>query len=346
MSIINLLDFDHASMRAYFSQIGEKPFRADQVMQWIHQHGHQDFEHMTNFSKSLRRYLNEHVSIGLPKIVCEKKSQDQTIKWLLELSDHQFIEMVFIPEADRGTLCVSSQVGCPLNCSFCATGQIGFKRNLSVSEMIGQVWLAVRCLSKDQKKHDHQITNIVMMGMGEPLLNLDNVVKAMAIMMDDLAYGLSKYRVTLSTAGVTPAIEQLSSLTEASLAVSLHAPNNTLRDQIMPINKTYPLEGLLTACQQFFDRDSKRKVSFEYILLDGINDQKEHAYQLVKILQNIPSKVNLIPYNTVPGIHYRCSKVETIEIFQNILLGAGIRTIVRKKRGSDIEAACGQLAGK
>ncbi|MGD9152064.1 MAG: 23S rRNA (adenine(2503)-C(2))-methyltransferase RlmN [Gammaproteobacteria bacterium] len=333
----NLLNFDRTKMREYFAALGEKPFRADQIIKWIHKHGLQNFDQMTNLSKKLRAYLNEHATILPPKIIKQQTSTDGTVKWLLELEDKNHIEMVFIPEKTRGTLCISSQVGCPLKCTFCFTGKLGFKRNLTTAEIIGQVWLAAR---------EFNLTNVVLMGMGEPLLNFDNVITATNLIMDDLAYGLSKYRVTLSTAGIAPAIEKLSKTSDIALAVSLHAPNDKLRDQLVPINKKYPLKELIRVCKNYFPTQSRRKISFEYILIKNINDSPEHAKQLVKLLQGVPAKVNLIPCNSKPGSDYQCSAIEDCEIFRNILIKAGIQTIIRKTRGSDIDAACGQLAGK
>jgi 23S rRNA (adenine2503-C2)-methyltransferase len=342
---VNLLDFDRKTMHDFFADLGEKTFRADQVMQWIHQYGMQDFTQMSNLSKKLRTYLTEHTIISPPKITREQIAIDKTRKWLLELQDGNLIETVFIPEENRGTLCVSSQVGCILGCEFCFTGHFGFKRNLTVAEIIGQVWLAVRKLSQQQGRHDHKITNVVLMGMGEPLLNFDNVVQALNIMMDDLAYGLSKYRVTLSTAGIVPAIEKLARISNVSLAISLHAPNDELRNQLVPINKKYPLKDLMHACKNYFKNEPRRKISFEYILIKNLNDSSEHARQLVKLLQGIPAKVNLIPCNQVPNSNYQCSSSTAIENFRTILMQAGINTVTRKTRGADINAACGQLAG-
>ena len=333
----NLLNFDRAQMREYFAALGEKPFRADQILKWIHKHGLLSFDQMTNLSKKLRAYLNEHAIILPPKIIKKQISKDKTVKWLLELKDKNHIEMVFIPEKARGTLCISSQVGCPLKCKFCFTGKLGFKRNLTTAEIIGQVWLAAK---------EFKLTNVVLMGMGEPLLNFDNVIIATNLIMDDLTYGLSKYRVTLSTAGIVPEIEKLSKVSDIALAVSLHAPNDKLRDQLVPINKKYPLKKLMHSCKNYFPQKSRRKISFEYILIKNINDKPEHAKQLVKLLQGVPAKVNLIPCNTKPDSDYQCSTIEACEIFRDILIKAGTHTIIRKTRGDDIDAACGQLAGK
>ncbi len=342
----NLLNFNYAQMRDFFKELGEKPYRAQQLMQWIHQAGFHDFAQMSNLGKLLRERLTQIADIRLPEIVTCQQSQDGTYKWLLKLDCGNCIEMVFIPEANRGTLCVSSQVGCALNCSFCSTGKQGFNRNLSTAEIIGQVWVAVRTLSKQQGAHDKQITNVVMMGMGEPLLNYDNVVAAMDIMMDDFAYGLSKRRVTLSTSGVLPELERLKTQSPVSLAVSLHAPNDELRNILVPINKKYPLAELMAVCKHYFKDEPKRKVTFEYVMLKGINDQPEHAAQLIKLLAKVPAKVNLIPFNPFPLTEYQRSSTETINAFRSALVAKGINTITRKTRGDDIDAACGQLAGE
>jgi 23S rRNA (adenine2503-C2)-methyltransferase len=348
MTKINLLDFDRLASKNFFAELGEKTFHGEQVFKWLHHYGVTDFNAMTNLSLSLRARLEEIVEVRALTINSEKVSADGTIKWLLYLEDGNCIETVFIPEEGRGTLCVSSQVGCALNCSFCSTGQQGFNRNLTVGEIIGQVWLAVRRLSKQNGRHDRQITNVVMMGMGEPLLNFENVVTAMNIMMDDLAYGLSKYRVTLSTAGVVPALRKLAEVSDVSLAVSLHAPTDDLRNQLVPINKKYPLHNLIAACREYFQHrgDHKRQIIMEYVMLDKVNDSPLHARQLIKLLQGVPVKVNLIPFNPFPKNQYRRSNKEVIDNFRTILLEAGINTITRKTRGDDIDAACGQLVGK
>ncbi len=345
VALKNLLDFDREGMRQFFYELGEKPYRAQQVLKWIHQLGIQDIDLMDNLSKSLRTHLKSIAEISLPKIVSEQLSEDGTQKWLLRLSDGNCIETVFIPEVSRGTLCVSSQVGCALNCSFCSTAQQGFSRNLTVAEIISQVWIAVRYLAGASLRHDHTVSNIVMMGMGEPLLNFENVVKAMDLMMDDFAYGFSKRRVTLSTSGVVPILQRLSEVSEVALAVSLHAPNDELRNRLVPINRKYPLRELLAVCRNYFKEDKRRRITMEYVMLAGINDTPEHARQLIKILQGIPVKVNLIPFNPFPNTLYRRSAPETIERFKDILLRAGLNTITRKTRGDDIDAACGQLVG-
>lgn len=344
--LINLLDFDRKSLTDFFTELGESPYRATQILQWLHQYGVNNIAEMSNLSKVLRQKLATLCEIKLPEIAHEQRSNDGTHKWLLRLADGNCIETVFIPEDDRGTLCVSSQVGCALNCSFCSTAQQGFNRNLTVAEIIGQVWLAVRKLAADGKKHDHTVSNVVMMGMGEPLLNFDNVVKAMDLMMDDFAYGLSKRRVTLSTSGVVPAMKQLAAVSDVALAVSLHAPNDELRDILVPINKKYPLEDLLATCKTYYQDDSRRRITMEYVMLDGVNDKTEHAKQLIKILQGIPVKINLIPFNPFPNTRYKRSSKPVIDKFRDILTRAGFTTITRKTRGDDIDAACGQLVGQ
>lgn len=345
-SKVNLLNFNYQQMRDFFTELGEKPFRAQQVLQWIHQAGFNDFVQMTNLGKALREKLSQVAEIRLPEIISCQKSSDGTHKWLLKLDCGNSIETVFIPEATRGTLCVSSQVGCGLNCSFCSTAKQGFNRNLSTAEIIGQVWLAVRELSTSQGHHDKKVTNVVMMGMGEPLLNFDHVVTAMDLMMDDFSYGLSKRRVTLSTSGVLPDLIRLREVSPVSLAVSLHAPTDELRNILVPINKKYPLAKLMDVCRTYFKDEPKRKVTFEYVMLKGVNDQPEHANQLIKLLHNVPAKVNLIPFNPFPMTQYERSSKETIDAFRDRLIAKGINTITRKTRGDDIDAACGQLAGK
>jgi 23S rRNA (adenine2503-C2)-methyltransferase len=343
---VNLLNYNYQQMRELLSSWGEQPYRAQQLIQWIHQAGLVDFAQMTNLGKALKAKLSQLSHVQVPEIVACQKSNDGTHKWLLKLECGNCIETVFIPEANRGTLCVSSQVGCALNCSFCSTAKQGFNRNLTTAEIIGQVWLAVRELSASQGVHDKRVTNVVMMGMGEPLLNFDNVVSAMNIMMDDFAYGLSKRRVTLSTSGVLPDLERLREASPVALAVSLHAPNDELRNELVPINKKYPLAQLMALCKSYFKDEPRRKVTFEYVMLKGVNDQPEHANQLIKLLKNIPSKVNLIPFNPFPMTHYERSPQEAIDAFRDKLIANGINTITRKTRGDDIDAACGQLAGE
>ena len=343
---VNLLGLDRTAMREYFHRIDEKPYRAQQVLQWIHHYGVDNFQAMTNLSKALRDKLTAIATITLPEVAYENTAADGTHKWLLRMQDGNCIETVFIPEDNRGTLCVSSQIGCTLNCDFCSTGKQGFNRNLTTAEIISQVWLAVRKLSQKQDAHDHTITNVVMMGMGEPLLNFDAVIPAIQIMLDDFAYGLSKRRVTVSTAGVVPAIYRLREVFDIALAVSLHAPNDELRNKLVPLNKKYPLKELMTACKDYFREDNRRHITMEYVMLDGVNDAPEHARQLLKILNGVRAKVNLIPFNPFPLTSYQRSKPTTIRQFQDILLNAGMITTVRKTRGDDIDAACGQLVGQ
>jgi len=344
--MINLLDLDLNGLQAFFASIGEKPFRATQVMKWIHQQGIVDFDAMTNLSKALRLRLKEVACITIPKVETMQTSQDGTRKWLIKLDNGNSIETVFIPEDDRGTLCISSQVGCALDCSFCATAQQGFNRNLTVAEIIGQLWLAEHTLRSEMEKDERVISNVVMMGMGEPLTNFNNVVQSMNLMMNDFCYGLSRRRVTLSTAGIVPALLRLKEQSPVSLAVSLHAANDSLRDQLVPINKKYPLNQLIAACREYVENDNRRHITFEYVMLKDINDNPSHARDLVKLLKGISAKINLIPFNPFPQSHYQRSTPETIEIFRDILIKAGLVTITRKTRGDDIDAACGQLAGK
>lgn len=343
---INLLNYSRSDLIQLMADFGEKPFRAQQLIKWIHQMGMLDFEGMTNLSKAFRHKLQEHTEIKLPEIIWDRASEDGTHKWLLRLFDGNCIEMVFIPEKNRGTLCVSSQVGCGLNCSFCSTAKQGFNRNLTVAEIIGQVWIACRRLSKDGTTKDKVVTNVVLMGMGEPLLNFDNVVNAMDLMMDDLAYNLSKYRVTLSTSGLIPQMAQLKARSNVSLAVSLHAPNDELRNELVPINKKYPLEQLMKTCKNYYDQEPRRVVTFEYVMLAGVNDSELHAKQLVKLLHNVPCKMNLIPFNPFPNSGYETSSIDKILRFQKIIAATGINTTIRKTRGDDIDAACGQLVGQ
>ncbi len=338
---INLLDFDRKGLADFFVKMGEKPFRATQLLKWIYQEDVTDFEQMTNLSKSLRNYLKEHCTITAPEILIEQIASDGTIKWVVEMGLGNRIESVFIPEDKRGTLCVSSQIGCALACTFCSTARQGFNRNLSVAEIIGQLYIAQKRLG-DSKK----ITNVVMMGMGEPLLNFDNVVAAMNLMMDDFTYGLSKRRVTVSTSGIVPAINRLNEACDVSMAVSLHAANDALRNELVPINQKYPLKDLMAACREYANKGPRKHITFEYVMLDGINDSIQDAKALLKLLKNVPAKINLIPFNPFPDSHYLCSSRQTISRFKDILHKAGIVTTIRKTRGNDIDAACGQLVGK
>jgi 23S rRNA (adenine2503-C2)-methyltransferase len=345
-SVVNLLGADRETLEQFFQDLGEKKFRATQVMKWIHQLGVTDFQEMNNLSKSLRNQLDDLARVKQLEVAQDHLSADGTRKWLLRLDDGNHIETVFIPEDDRGTLCVSSQVGCALDCSFCATGRQGFNRNLSTAEIISQVWLATQLLD-EEKKPGRKITNVVMMGMGEPLLNFDNVVSAVRIMMDDFAYGLSKRRVTVSTAGVVPAIDRLGDVLDMRLAVSLHASNDALRDELVPLNRKYPLSELMAACRRFIDKQNQRsRITFEYVMLAGINDQPEHAEELVRLLKGIPTLMNLIPFNPFEGSGYQTSSGNAVMRFSRILQSAGMTTVVRKTRGEDIDAACGQLAGQ
>ncbi len=342
----NLLGLDRQGLEAFFSGLGEKAFRASQILKWIHQFGVDDFEQMTNMSKALRARLGEVAEVSAPEVVFDQGSADGTHKWVLRLDSGNHVETVFIPDGERGTLCVSSQVGCALECSFCSTARQGFNRNLTVAEIVGQLRAAYRFFGT-RHKDERKITNVVLMGMGEPLLNFDNVVAAMNIMMDDDAYGLSKRRVTLSTAGVVPAIDRLAERSDVSLAVSLHAPDDALRDELVPINRKYPIAELMEACKRYARAGSgKRKITFEYVMLDGVNDTPAHARALVRLLEGVPSKVNLIPFNPFPGAPYRRSSQKAISRFWEILMAAGITTVTRRTRGDDIDAACGQLVGK
>jgi len=343
-SRMNLLGSSRADLMAYFKSLQQTSFRSSQVLKWVHQHGVADFQAMTNLAKSLRQQLSEDAQIRAPEIVREQLSGDGTRKWLLRVDAGNCIETVFIPEPGRGTLCISSQVGCALNCRFCSTAQQGFNRNLSSAEIIGQLWLANRALD-DAQTDRKAITNVVLMGMGEPLLNFDAVIQALDIMLDDFAYGLAKRRVTLSTAGHVPGIDRLAKRQPVALAVSLHAPNDALRDTLVPLNKTYPIAQLLAACRRYLEQDPRQRITFEYVMLDGVNDHLSHANQLVRQLANIPSKVNLIPFNPFPGSNFRCSPAARIRDFQAALQEKGLLCMTRKTRGDDIDAACGQLAG-
>ncbi len=378
---INLLGYDLVHMKAFFTEIGEKPFRAVQVLKWIHQFGAEDFSQMSNVSQDLRRKLSEIAEIRAPEIVAEQKASDGTIKWLMRLDGGNSIETVYIPEDNRGTLCVSSQVGCALDCGFCSTAKQGFNRNLTSAEIIAQLWVANRALNplalkslalnslpsnslslnkdasngaetgirhgKVQDSKNRVITNVVLMGMGEPLLNFDNVVEAIHLMLEDNAYGLSKRRVTISTAGVVPALKRLREECDVSLAISLHAPNDQIRNKIVPLNKKYPIKELLEACQYYFKGDTKKKqFTIEYVMLAGVNDSEKNAHELASLLKKLPCKINLIPFNPFPNSEFACSKMQTINRFKDILYKAGYVTVIRKTRGEDIDAACGQLAGK
>ena len=343
---INLLDYTSEDLKAFFQERGEKPFRATQIIKWIHQHGVNNFDDMSNVSKALREDLANISEIRAPEIAIDDKSNDGTHKWLLRLDDGNCIETVFIPEDGRGTLCISSQVGCALDCTFCSTARQGFNRNLTVGEIIGQLWLAKKILQPNPED-DRVITNVVMMGMGEPLLNFEKVVKAMELMLDDNAYGLSKRRVTLSTSGVVPALDRLKDRIEVSLAISLHAPNDALRDQLVPVNRKYPIKQLLESCNNFMKGKANReKITIEYVMLDKVNDSDENARELAILLKHVPCKVNLIPFNPFPETKYKRSSNNRIHRFRDILENSGLIVMTRKTRGGDIDAACGQLAGK
>ena len=341
-------------MNSFFAEMGEKRFRSQQVLQWIYQRKVIEVDQMTDLSKNLRSRLKASTRFCLPQIVSQQVSRDGTCKWLLRLHDGNSIETVFIPEADRGTLCVSSQVGCSLNCTFCATARQGFSRNLTVDEIIGQLWVANDALESmgvvtadPQNPSDHRrpVTNVVMMGMGEPLVNFDNVVAAMNLMMDDFTFGLSRRRVTLSTAGMVPAIDRLGDVCPVSLAVSLHAPNDALRDRLVPLNRKYPIASLMDACRRFVSDRNRQRITFEYVMLQEVNDSRAHANQLAALLSDMPAKVNLIPFNPFEGTHFTRSSQSRIDRFRDILLSKDVFTVTRKTRGDDIDAACGQLAG-
>lgn len=342
---VNLLDFDAAGLSGYFESIGERGFRATQIVKWVHQLGIADFDAMTNLSRALREQLREQSEIRPPEIVRQQLSSDGTRKWLMRVGNGNSIETVFIPDGERGTLCVSSQVGCPLDCAFCATARQGFSRNLTTAEIIGQVWQAARALGQTPKVGRH-ITNVVMMGMGEPLLNFDNVVPAMRLMLDDNAYNLARKRVTLSTAGIVPGIDKLAAHCPVSLAVSLHATNDELRDQLVPINRSYPLVELMAACKRYVVSNPHAEITFEYVMLKGVNDSVAEARALVRLLQGLPAKVNLIPFNPFPDAGFERSSDAAINAFRDKLSRSGIVTVTRKTRGDDIAAACGQLIGE
>lgn len=343
----NLLGLTREKMEAFFLSIGEKKFRAEQILKWIHHNRVGDFEEMTNLGKALREKLAGLAEIRGPEVVSESFSEDGTRKWIVRVTSGSYVETVYIPESGRGTLCVSSQAGCSLDCSFCSTGKQGFDSDLTAAEIIGQVWIAARSLKNIPARSSRSITNVVMMGMGEPLLNFDNVVDAMNLMMDDLGYGLSKRKVTLSTSGVVPALRRLGEVTDVSLALSLHAPNNALRDQLVPLNKKYPLEVLLPACTDYIAglSDKSRCVTIEYTLIKGVNDQPEHASQMIELLQGVACKINLIPFNPFSLSDYQRPSNNTQHRFQRQLQEAGYNTTIRRTRGEDIDAACGQLAG-
>ena len=342
---VNLLDFDAERLAGFFTEIGEKPFRARQVMRWIHQFGQSEFDSMSDLSKGLRAKLVAQAMVQAPSVLADSTAADGTRKWLLSVGAANGIETVFIPESARGTLCISSQVGCALECAFCSTGRQGFNRNLTVAEIIGQLWWANRALGATPKG-ERIISNVVMMGMGEPLLNYDALLPALKLMLDDNAYGLSRRRVTVSTSGIVPMMDRLRDDCPVALAVSLHAPNDELRDRLMPINRKYPLAELLAACRRYLERAPRDFVTFEYVMLAGANDSLGHARELAELVAETPCKINLIPFNPFPQSGLERSDRDTIRRFGDFLNGAGIVTTVRKTRGDDIDAACGQLAGE
>ncbi|CAJ0699429.1 Dual-specificity RNA methyltransferase RlmN [Ralstonia mannitolilytica] len=347
--VVNLLDFDAQGLLAYCEGLGEKSFRAKQLQRWIHQSGASDFAEMTDLAKSLREKLATRAVIQAPAVISDHLSSDGTRKWLVDVGQGNAVETVYIPEETRGTLCVSSQAGCAVNCRFCSTGKQGFSRNLTTGEIIGQLWMAEFAMRKQLgrgPKDDRVITNVVMMGMGEPLLNYDAVVPALSLMLDDNAYGLSRRRVTVSTSGVVPMMDRLSRDLPVALAVSLHASNDALRDVLVPLNKKYPLAELMAACRRYLEFAPRDFITFEYCMLDGVNDTVEHARELLRVVADVPCKFNLIPFNPFPESGLKRSNNEQIRRFAQVLLHAGIVTTIRKTRGDDIDAACGQLAGE
>jgi len=343
---VNLLGMSRAALEIFFRGLGEKPYRAVQTLKWIHQEGLSDFDGMTNLSRGLRQRLGRLAEIRPPRVAGEQASTDGTRKWLVRVGRGNCVESVFIPDGRRGTLCISSQVGCALGCTFCATARQGFNRNLTSAEIIGQLRIATMALGSQPRSGPRAVTNIVLMGMGEPLLNLDAVIEAIRIMLEDNAYGLARRRVTLSTAGLVPGIHALRERCPVSVAVSLHAPDDALRDTLVPINRKYPIAELLSACAKYLAGNPHEKITFEYVMIDGLNDTPEHASRLAGLLRGFPAKVNLIPFNPFSGAPYRRSTTAAIDAFRDVLLGAGIMTITRRTRGDDIDAACGQLAGR
>jgi 23S rRNA (adenine2503-C2)-methyltransferase len=341
----NLLNFDAQQLSAWFAEMGEKPFRARQVLRWVHKSGEDDFDAMSDLALSLRAKLKQTASVLAPTVMREELSEDGTRKWLLDVGTGNAVETVFIPETDRATLCVSTQAGCALDCAFCSTGKQGFNRNLTTAEIIGQLWWANRTVGRDSNGN-WPITNVVMMGMGEPLLNFDNTVSALRLMLDDNAYGLSRRRVTVSTSGIVPAMDRLRNECPVALAVSLHAPNDTLRDVLVPVNQKYPLRELMAACQRYLDKAPRDFITFEYVMLDGVNDTVQHARELIALVRDVPCKFNLIPFNPFPQAPYARSPQSAVMRFRDVLMEADIVTTTRKVRGDDIAAACGQLAGQ
>ena len=360
---VNLLEFSLPQLADFVAALGAKPFRARQLSRWIHQYGQDDFSRMTDLAKDLREQLAARASVAAPERLREQVSADGTVKWLLKADQANAFETVFIPEPGRGTLCVSSQVGCALACTFCSTGRQGFNRNLTTAEIVGQLWWANRALGR-RRPEDRPVTNVVMMGMGEPLANFDNVVRALEVMLDDFGYGLSRRRVTLSTSGIVPAIDRLRERCPVALAVSLHAPNDALRDELVPINRKYPLAELMAACRRYVEGAAERTeppaaprkwqrdaaprdfVTFEYVMLDGVNDRPQHAEELLELTRDVPCKFNLIPFNSFPDSGYATSSPASVAAFRGRLAAAGRVVTVRKTRGEQIDAACGQLAGE
>ncbi|GAB1412241.1 MAG: 23S rRNA (adenine(2503)-C(2))-methyltransferase RlmN [Burkholderiales bacterium] len=357
----NLLEFDAAGLTAWFDAMGEKPFRAKQVLRWLHQFGEADYERMSDVAKSLRSRLAELAEVRLPQVLRDSTAADGTRKWLLDVGQGNAVECVFIPEENRGTLCISTQAGCALDCAFCSTGKQGFNRNLTTGEIIGQLWWAKKALgdfrgtaggeadrrtAETDFSTDRIISNVVLMGMGEPLANLENVVTALRLMLDDNAYGLSRRRVTVSTSGIVPGMDRLRDECPVALAVSLHAPNDLLRDRLVPINRKYPLADLMAACRRYLDRSPRDFITFEYVMLDGVNDAEEHARELIRLVRDVPCKFNLIPFNPFPAAGFKRSPAQRVRRFAEILMQAHIVATTRKTRGEDIDAACGQLAGQ
>jgi 23S rRNA (adenine2503-C2)-methyltransferase len=353
----NLFDLDAAGLTAWFAGMGEKPFRAKQVLRWLHQFGESDFERMTDVAKSLRGRLAERAEVRLAEVLRDTTAADGTRKWLLDVGDGNAVECVFIPEENRGTLCISTQAGCALDCAFCATGKQGFNRNLTTAEIVGQLWWAKKAMGdfrggsarravETDFSAQRIVSNVVLMGMGEPLANFESVVAALRLMLDDNAYGLSRRRVTVSTSGIVPAMDRLREECPVALAVSLHAPNDALRDRLVPINRKYPLSELMAACRRYLEKSPRDFITFEYVMLDGVNDTDEHARELIRLVRDVPCKFNLIPFNPFPASGFRRSGTERIRRFAEILMHAHIVTTTRKTRGEDIDAACGQLAGK
>ena len=342
---VNLLDLDATGLTEFFAQLGEKPFRAKQLLRWLHHFGEADFSRMTDVAKTLREKLAAVSCVTPPALISDRLSDDGTRKFLFDVGRGNAVETVYIPEDQRGTLCISTQAGCALDCAFCSTGKQGFNRNLTVAEIIGQLWQVNKTLDFDPKG-ERIISNVVLMGMGEPLANLDNVVVALRLMLDDNAYGLSRRRVTLSTSGIVPAMDRLREQCPVALAVSLHASNDALRDRLVPINRKYPLEELMAACRRYLTAAPRDFVTFEYVMLDGVNDRDADARELLRLTRDVPCKFNLIPFNPFPKSGFRSSKPERVRRFAEILIAAGIVTTTRKTRGDDIDAACGQLAGQ